>query len=161
MRDARLSKLAEVLVNYSTGVKKDQLVRISGPPVASPLILEIFEKVLEAGGHPFIRMGPEDAQEMFYKQASEAQLKYCSPIIFMNVNRGSTLDETTSARISSPFSKTTPVARPFLCSIFAIGALVRISTPASRAASAIEFEIAPVPPRANPHERNAPSISPM
>ena len=31
----------------------------------------------------------------------------------------------------------------------------------SRAASAIAFEIAPVPPRANPQERKAPSISPM
>ena len=40
-------------------------------------------------------------------------------------------------------------------------ALVRISAPASRAADAIACEIAPVPPRANPHERNAPSISPM
>ena len=30
-----------------------------------------------------------------------------------------------------------------------------------RAASAIAFEIAPVPPRANPQARKAPSISPM
>ena len=45
--------------------------------------------------------------------------------------------------------------------ICATGASVRISTPASRAAPAIAFEIAPVPPREKPHERNAPSISPM
>ena len=43
----------------------------------------------------------------------------------------------------------------------ATGASVRISAPASRAAAAIAFEIAPVPPRAKPQERNAPSISPM
>ena len=30
-----------------------------------------------------------------------------------------------------------------------------------RAASAIEFEIAPVPPRDKPQDRKAPSISPM
>jgi aminopeptidase len=59
MRDPRLTKLADVLVNYSTGVRKDQLVRIGGPPVAAPLVLEIQTKVLEAGGHPFIRMAPE------------------------------------------------------------------------------------------------------
>jgi aminopeptidase len=80
MRDPRLGKLADVLVNYSTEVKRDQLVRLNGPPVATPLILEIFEKVLAAGGHPFIRMGPGEAQELFYKHASEAQLKHCSPI---------------------------------------------------------------------------------
>ena len=59
------------------------------------------------------------------------------------------------------FASTTPLAWPFFRRIFSIGASVRISTPASRAASAIAFEIAPVPPRENPHERNAPSISPM
>src|SRR5712691_10834909 len=57
--------------------------------------------------------------------------------------------------------ETTPQARPFLTRIFATGALVRISAPASRAASAMAFEIAPVPPRLKPQERNAPSISPM
>ena len=57
-------------------------------------------------------------------------------------------------------SSTTPRARS-LTLIFATAALVRISTPASRAAAAIALEIAPVPPRARPHDRNAPSISPM
>jgi aminopeptidase len=80
MRDPRLARLADVLVNYSTGVKKDQLVRISGPPVSSPLVLELFTHVLRARGHPFVRMTPEDAQELFYKQASDEQLKFCSPV---------------------------------------------------------------------------------
>ena len=61
------------------------------------------------------------------------------PTILKNVSRGSTLDDTTAASISSPFSSTTPVARPPRTRIFAIGASVRISTPASRAASAIAF----------------------
>jgi hypothetical protein len=73
-----------------------------------------------------------------------------------NVSRGSTLEETTLAPISSPDSRATPVARPFFVKIFAIGDSVRISAPASRAASAIALEIAPVPPRANPQARKAP-----
>ena len=36
MLDPRLSKLAEVLVNFSAGVKPGQLCRISGPAVGSP-----------------------------------------------------------------------------------------------------------------------------
>ena len=80
MRDPRLTKLADVLVNYSTAVKKGQLVRISGAPVSTPLILEIHAKVIEAGGHSFIRMAPEEAKELFLKKASEEQLKFCSPI---------------------------------------------------------------------------------
>ena len=80
MRDPRLTRLADVLVNYSTGVKKDHLVRLTGPPVAAPLILELYAKVLEAGGHPFIRMAPGEAQELFYKMGSDEQLRFTSPI---------------------------------------------------------------------------------
>ncbi len=80
---------------------------------------------------------------------------------FSNVRCGSTLDETTFAVSSSPLVSATPLTRPFFTKIFATPAFVRISTPASRAAEAIAFEIAPVPPRLNPHDRNAPSISPM
>ncbi len=84
-----------------------------------------------------------------------------SPIIFMKVSRGSTLEDTTRASISSPDSSTTPVAFPPETLIFAIGAWRRISTPASRAASPQALEIAPVPPRAKPQARKAPSMSPM
>src|SRR5687767_4557862 len=63
--------------------------------------------------------------------------------------------------ISSPFSRTTPCAWLSRTMMPATAASARISAPASRAAAAMALEIAPVPPRASPHERNAPSISPM
>src|SRR5215207_1745415 len=80
MRDPRLEKLADVLVNYSVGVKKDQVVRISGPPVAEPLIVELYRKIVAAGGHPFARMAPAELTEIFLKTGSDAQLQYVSPI---------------------------------------------------------------------------------
>jgi aminopeptidase len=80
MRDPRLAKLASVLVNYSVGVKKGQLVRISGPPVSQPLIVALYEKVLEAGGHPAVRMVPEELNEIFLKRANDDQLRFCNPI---------------------------------------------------------------------------------
>jgi aminopeptidase len=80
MRDPRLEKLADVLVNYSVGVKKDNVVRISGPPLAQPLIAEIYRKVIAAGGHPLLRMNPEELGEIFLKHASEEQLRYVSPL---------------------------------------------------------------------------------
>ena len=73
MRDPRLEKLADVLVNYSVGVKPDQLVRISGPPVTAPLVVELYRKVLAAGGHPTVRMSPEELGEIFYKSESGAR----------------------------------------------------------------------------------------
>ncbi len=80
MRDPRLEKLAAVLVNYSVGVKKGQLVRLSGPPVSQPLIVELYRKVIEAGGHPSVRMVPEELNEIFLKNANDAQLAFCNPI---------------------------------------------------------------------------------
>ncbi len=63
--------------------------------------------------------------------------------------------------ISSPFSSTTPVARPSLHEHLRTGASVRISAPNARAALAIARLTEPLPPFAKPHARNAPSISPM
>lgn len=80
MRDPRLQKLADVLVSYSVAVKKDQLVRINGSPNSVPLVLEVYRKVLAAGGHPFVRCLPEDTAEVMLKHGSEAQLAYVNPI---------------------------------------------------------------------------------
>jgi aminopeptidase len=80
MRDARLDKLADVLTNYSIGVKKGHIVRLTGAPVSRPLLVELYRKVLKAGGHPFIRMAPEEVQEILLKEASEEQLKHVNPI---------------------------------------------------------------------------------
>src|SRR5438309_11124336 len=80
MRDPRMEKLASVLVNYIVGVKKGQLVRLSGPPVSQPLIVALYEKVIEAGGHPAVRMVPEELNEIFLKKADDDQLRFCNPI---------------------------------------------------------------------------------
>src|SRR5947209_1595735 len=80
MRDPRLAKLAQVLVNYSVGVKRGQLVRISAPPVATPLVLELFRETIKAGGYPMVRMSPEELTEILIKSGGDDQLKYLNPI---------------------------------------------------------------------------------
>jgi aminopeptidase len=80
MRDARLIKLAEVLVNYSIAVKPGQLVRINASPVASPLVVEIFRAVVTAGGHPMVRMAPDELSEILIRHGSDEQLQYLNPI---------------------------------------------------------------------------------
>ena len=102
MRDPRLEKLAEVLVDYSIGVKKGQTVRISGSPVAQPLIAELYRKVLAAGGHPLVRMTPDELAEIFYKTAGDEQLRYFSPITLFEIENvdctiGIWADENTKA----------------------------------------------------------------
>src|SRR3954451_3789761 len=80
MRDPRLEKLADVLVNYSVGVKPGQFVRLSGPPCSQPLVVELYRKVLSAGGHPHVRIVPEELTEIILKNGTEAQLKFLIPI---------------------------------------------------------------------------------
>ena len=102
MRDPRLEKLAQVLVNYSVGVKKGQSVRISGSPVAQPLVIELYREVLNAGAHPIVRLTPDELGEIFYKTASEEQLRYFSPIALYEIEQvdctiGIWADENTKA----------------------------------------------------------------
>jgi len=80
MRDSRLAKLADVLVNFSVGVKAGQLVRLAGPTVAEPLIVELYRQVVAAGGHPFVQITPDVLEEIFYKNANADQLAYQNPI---------------------------------------------------------------------------------
>ncbi|HEX2970700.1 MAG TPA: aminopeptidase [Tepidisphaeraceae bacterium] len=87
MRDPRLEKLASVLVGYSVAVQKGHLVRVSGPPAAEPLILEICRKVLEAGAHPMVRMAPEELHEILLKLGNAEQLSYVNPVSECEVQR--------------------------------------------------------------------------
>jgi aminopeptidase len=89
MRDQRLDKLADVLVRYSTRVKKGDLVAIAGEPGAMPLIEATFEAVLKAGGHPFWTPRCEGLQDILMETGNEEQLKYCSPI---DLHRVQTID---------------------------------------------------------------------
>jgi aminopeptidase len=78
MFDLRLERLADVLVNYSVAIRKGDAVSIHGNTAADPLVLCIYRAVLKAGGHPWVRLAPEDCEELFLKHASDAQLNHVS-----------------------------------------------------------------------------------
>lgn len=80
MRDPRLDKLARVLVEFSAGVKPGQLVRLTGAPVAIPLLEALYEAVIKVGAHPFIKCAPDSLNNIFFDHANEEQLKYVSPL---------------------------------------------------------------------------------
>jgi len=87
MRDSRLEKLADLIVNYSVGVKKGQLVRISGPVLSLPLLKEMYRNALAAGCNPFIRMSAEETEEIFYKNASDEQLAFLNPLALDEIEK--------------------------------------------------------------------------
>jgi aminopeptidase len=81
MADPRVETVAKILVDYSVEVKPNQLVRISGGPVGAPLILAVYQKILERGAHPFLQVELEEAKELMYTYAGDAQLDYIPPFM--------------------------------------------------------------------------------
>lgn len=79
MKDPRVQKLAEVLVRYSTAVQPGDKVAIRGDTLAAPLMLEVYAQVLQAGGHPLVEAHLPEMQELFYKHASDEQLRFVQP----------------------------------------------------------------------------------
>lgn len=80
MKDPRIEKYADVLVNYCVNLKKGQLVQIAGSHLATPLIQEVYKKALMIGAHPQTRVILEGLDEIYYKYSSAEQLKYISPL---------------------------------------------------------------------------------
>jgi aminopeptidase len=54
MKDPRLTKLAKVLINYSTKLKKGENVLIEGYDVPDEMIIELVKQAKAAGGRPLV-----------------------------------------------------------------------------------------------------------
>ena len=79
MPDTRLSKLADVLVNYSADVVAGDLVRLVGSPLTEPLLMELYRACLQAGAHPYVLMQPDAAGELLFAYGSDEQISYQKP----------------------------------------------------------------------------------
>lgn len=74
-------KYAKVLVDYSTDVKKGDLVIIRATSAfAENLVKAVYKRVLEKGANPIIRASIGDMSDIFIKYASNEQLDYVDPI---------------------------------------------------------------------------------
>jgi aminopeptidase len=80
MTDARVAKLADLLVNYSLELKPGEIVRIDGGTVAAPFIRELYRAALGAGANPRTRVEVEGIDVIAVGEASEEQLTFISEI---------------------------------------------------------------------------------
>jgi aminopeptidase len=82
MADARVDRLAEILVSYSCEIQPKEYVAIYGSPLAEPLLRRVFSRVLKAGAYPYTFLGydvfPAYAgfDDIFFDQANEDQLRH-------------------------------------------------------------------------------------
>src|SRR5262245_41669892 len=80
MSDPHLDKLAEVLVHYSTGVRRGELGSLHGPVLAEPLILALYRQVLRAGGHPAVHLTSEGCARILLQEGGPEQLSFLNPL---------------------------------------------------------------------------------
>jgi aminopeptidase len=78
MSDPRHQKLAKVLVNYSLRLKPGDRFVIRSSAVAEPLIREVYREAIKAGAHVTLLLSLPDLNEIFFKEASDAQLTHIS-----------------------------------------------------------------------------------
>ena len=76
MKDARVEKVADILVDYSMNVSEGDLVSIRGAYVAEPLLLALYQRCLERGAQPMLRASIPAAEPLFYRFATDRQLEY-------------------------------------------------------------------------------------
>lgn len=69
-------KLAQILVDHSTGVKPGERVAIETTTNASELVGHIYELVLQRGAHPHILLNLPEQDQIFFRYANADQLTY-------------------------------------------------------------------------------------
>jgi aminopeptidase len=87
MIDRRLERLAHILIHHSLRIKDRDLFVISGSHLAAPLIREVYRQAIGVGAHPYTTIGIDGLAEIYYKHASNAQLKFVSPIDKFEIER--------------------------------------------------------------------------
>lgn len=87
MADPRTEKLAQTLVEYSVKVKPGDWVIVFANQLALPLADAVQRYVLRAGGHPDVVLDSTYLDATFYKEASQEQLAWISPLQNLVLNQ--------------------------------------------------------------------------
>jgi aminopeptidase len=71
--------MADVLVGFCAGVREGDLVTLESSTLASPLLRELYRKVLEAGAQPLPRIALEPLTENLLRYGNDEQLAWVNP----------------------------------------------------------------------------------
>ncbi len=121
MVDARITEVAKILVDHSTGTKNGDRVMIRTDVPAKDLALEVYKYALLRGANPWIRTDMPEMRYVFYKHASDAQLNFLpehelleikNTDVYIHLNAPSNVKELSSidpARISARVKTLKPI----------------------------------------------------
>src|SRR5262245_14527228 len=77
--DPRVARLADLIVDYSLELQPEQVFRIDGLEVASPLALEFYRAAIRVGAFPYTGLGLEGTLELLLEHGSTEQISYIAP----------------------------------------------------------------------------------
>jgi aminopeptidase len=77
--ERQVRRLADILVHHSVKAKKGEIVRVSTAELGRPLALAVYREVLRAGAHPLLSVGFDEANGIFYEEASPEQVAHLPP----------------------------------------------------------------------------------
>lgn len=80
MTDPRVRKFAEILVDYSARIQKGDRVLIHTTTGAIPLVEQLYELILDRGGHPYTELKFPGEDRIFYEHAQDHQLAH-TPVL--------------------------------------------------------------------------------
>ena len=80
MRDPRVERLADLVIDYSLELGEGQIVRIDGHDVAGPLAVALYRSALRAGAFPYTNLTLGGLAETLVAEGSDEQISYISPI---------------------------------------------------------------------------------
>lgn len=77
--NTHLTRLADVLINYSTRVQPGEIVVLRALDDGEPLLKELFRATLAAGGNPVTQTEYDWSYYLLYKYGNDAQLDFINP----------------------------------------------------------------------------------
>lgn len=78
--DPRVERLARVLTEFSLPLAPGDYFVISATPLAGDLVKAVYRHALRKGAHVDVQVGLPGLREIFFQEASEAQLRFVSPL---------------------------------------------------------------------------------
>src|ERR1700737_2469848 len=100
MIDRRLTKLAEVLIGYSTNLQKGEKVLIDAIDVPSEIVVTLIRTARSKGAFPFVNLQTNVITRELLRDAEEDQYRTSSKF---ELARMSTMDASFALRVSHTF----------------------------------------------------------
>jgi len=99
MADIILQKFARTLVRYSLDTRPGDLFVVRTTTLGVPLVREVYQEALRAGANVVCRLTFDGQDEIYYREASEAQLEWVSPMDWVETEK-----VTARLSINAPFN---------------------------------------------------------